>query len=345
MSGRPRGKSPLTFRPRDDNVTDMRYALMVLCGLSVVGCRRGRVEPIEPVAPVATTRPTATRPAPADVMATVNGRPIYMAALIAPLVEAHGRQIAAMLIADALVNQEAERLKLAVTQADIDTQNKRMLGSLFGDDLSDDQRQRVLGQLLQRRGLTQDLWDATVRRLAVLRKMAEPRVTVSEPMVKAEYARQYGQKVQVGHIQLPTIDEAGKVIEMLKKGQDFAVLAKRYSTNSKTARGGGMLPPFSRTNTSVPKAMRDAAFALSDEGQISGIVQVENDFHVLKLFKRILAAEAKYEDVKEKVRAALRERLIERVQAEILAQLRRTADVEFVSPALQRAATRPTAGD
>jgi len=326
----------------------MRYTLIVLCGLSVVGCRRGRtarVEPIAPAAPEATTSPTATRPVSSEVMATVNGRPIYMAALVEPLVEVHGRQIAAMLVADALVNQEVERLKLAVTRADIDAQNKRMLTNLFGDDLSDDQRQRVLTQLLQRRGLTQGLWDATVRRLAALRKMAEPRVTVSEPMVKAEYARQYGQKVQVGHIQLPTIDEAGKVIEMLKKGGDFAALAKRCSTNSKTARGGGMLPPFSRTNATVPKAMRDAAFALTDEGQISGIVQVENDFHVLKLFKRILAAEAKYEDVKDKVRAALRERLIERVQAEILAELQRTGDVEFVSPALRRAAARPAAGE
>ena len=42
----------------------------------------------------------------------------------------------------------------------------------------------LLNELLRRRGITRGLWTAIMRRNAILRKMASPRVTVSEPMIK-----------------------------------------------------------------------------------------------------------------------------------------------------------------
>ncbi len=322
-----------------------RWAAVAISALAVGGCESWQQRFRKPAPQPAGPAPAATRPAtspaggeapPAAVMATVNGRPIYMDELTAPLLEAHGVRMAEMLIANRLVSQEAARKGVTVTEQDVARENALMLRGIFGEELSPDQRDRMLTELLRRRGLTRGLWRRTMWRNATLRKMAEPRVKIGEPMLKAEFARQYGKKVQVSHIQLPTLTDAEKILNLLKGGKDFAELAKRYSTNTTTAAKGGLLPVFSRDDTRVPQAMRDAAFELKP-GQTSSIVQAGNEFQVLKLHKRIIPPDVDYESVKEKLREDLRDSLIERVQREILARLRGSAAVEYVNPILSKA--------
>jgi peptidyl-prolyl cis-trans isomerase D len=139
---------------------------------------------------------------------------------------------------------------------------------------------------------------------------------------------------------LPSVTEAEKILEMLKQpNQDFAALAKRYSTNAETAKDGGLLPAFAKDDPAVPRALRDAAFALQ-EGQISGIVQAGGNFHVLKVLKRSTPPTLTLDSVKDKLTEDLRQQLIETLQTEILSDLRRAADVEFINPILRRAAKK-----
>ncbi len=287
------------------------------------------------------TSPPAGALSPSAVMATVNGKPVYMEDLYVPLIEAHGLRIAEMLIVNTLVAQEAERVKITVADKDVADENSHTLQGILGEQqLTPDQRERVLGKLLAQRGITRRLWTTIMRRNAILRKMVAPKTVVSETMIKAEFARLHGEKVRISHIQLPSLTEAEKIIKLLKEGKDFDNLAQRYSTSTTTARRGGSLPPFSRENPAIPRAIRDAAFALKI-GQISGIVQVGSDFHVLKLHKRFIPPTADYQAVREKLRLELKEHLIKRLQVEKLSELRRKAGVEYVNPALKQAANRP----
>ncbi len=311
--------------------------------------------PSEPPArPAAPPRPPETQPAvpsPSSaasgnggVMATVNGEPIYMKQLTDQLVQAHGLLVAEMLVADKLVAQEAGRRGITVTADDVAQERSRRLRAVLGEELTGEQRDRVLTELLRRRGLTRELWDRAVWRRAVLRKMALPRVSVTEPMVRAQFLAQYGQKVQVRHMQLPSVFEAQKILRLIQEGQAFPELAKRYSTNATTAAQGGLLPPFTREDSRVDKAVRDAAFALSKPGEVSEVVQAGSNFHVLKLVRRIVPPDVDYESVKDTIREGLRDRLVERVQEEILRRLRRSSAVEYVDPLLKQAcneATRP----
>ncbi len=305
--------------------------------------RRAVHRPADHVKPGPTTTMPVSAPSelsPSSVMATVNGKPVYMEDLYVPLIEAHGLRIAEMLIVNTLVAQEAERVKIAVTGKDVTAENNRALKGILGEQLTPDQRERVLEKLLRRRGITNRLWTAIMRRNAILRKMVAGKAVVGETMIKAEFARLYGEKVQISHIQLPSLTETEKIIKLLKEGGDFADLAKRCSTSTTTAQRGGALPPFSRENPAIPRAIRDAAFALKT-GEISGIVQVGDEFHVLKLHKRFMPPAADYQAVREELRLALKEHLIERLQVEKLAELRRKAGVEYVNPTLRQAANRP----
>ncbi|OPX25297.1 MAG: hypothetical protein B1H04_00245 [Planctomycetales bacterium 4484_123] len=241
-----------------------------------------------------------------------------------------------------LVRQEARRQGVSVSEEEAFAEEARALKRIFGERTSPDQRQRMLDELLRRRGLTRELWRATMRQNALLRKMALPKLSVTDSMLKVEFARRYGEKVEISHIALPSLSEAEKIIRRLKAGEDFAELARKYSTNSATAAKGGHLPPFSREDGAVPQAIRDAAFALRP-GQVSGIVQAGTNFHVLKLHRRYPSSKVKFEAVKDSLRKEVMARLVERMKVEIIAQLSRSARIEYVNPVLRRAAGGGTA--
>ncbi len=328
----------------------MRYvAVTCLCACLALACApRGQQVPRPAFAAQPTTMPGAVAPsadaasAESAVMATINGQPIYMRELYAPLVEADGLRVAEMLIADAVVAQEAARRGLSVNQEDLAAENDRLLVNIFPGDVEADQRERLLEQLLRNRGLTSSLWEGVLRRRAMLRKLVLPEVKLTDEMVRAEYDRQYGEKVEVSHIQLATLREAEKVIQRLEAGQDFAELARKLSTNAQTASEGGKIsPPFAQGDPAVPQALREAAFALK-VGQISGVVQVGNSFHVLKLLQRIPAAKDDFDKLKDQLRQSLQERMVEQSALQLLSTLRAKADVQYVNPTLREAAKQAT---
>jgi peptidyl-prolyl cis-trans isomerase D len=120
-----------------------------------------------------------------------------------------------------------------------------------------------------------------------------PTISVSEQEILSEWnQRSHADTVQVAHILIRPDDPskiaeakttADKVLEMAKSGKDFSALAKSYSKDSVSAAQGGVLTPFQRGG-GMPKEFEDAAFALKP-GEISGIVQTEAGYHILKLLR------------------------------------------------------------
>ncbi len=325
--------------------------LVVIVGCSPVGKGHERPGASSASVPPATLRHPAKRSSTTvpsstskpgttcnDVMAIVNGEPIYMQSIYKPLLEAHGLQIAEILIANTIVQQEARRRNITVSSADITAENDNAIQNILGRELPADQRRKVLENLLRKRGISHGLWNAIMRRNALLRKMVAPDVKVTDRMVRDEFISRFTERVQVRHIQLASISDAQKIIRMLKSGSDFAELARRYSTNTTTGPRGGLLPPFTRNDKTIPRAIREAAFSLT-KGHTSGIVQVGENFHVLKLERRFLPAPTDYEKVKDKLRREIRERLINRKRSELLSQLRGKASIQFTNQILMRSAS------
>lgn len=73
---------------------------------------------------------------------------------------------------------------------------------------------------------------------------------------------------------------AAEVLAKVKKGGDFAALAKEYTDEAAGKDRGGALPKFGRSSGFV-QPFKDAAFALKP-GQVSDLVETDFGFHIIK---------------------------------------------------------------
>jgi foldase protein PrsA len=277
--------------------------------------------------------PTPERSARA-LMATVNGQPMYMDSLVDLLVRGHGMAIAQQLIANELVRQEAERQGLRVTDQDVEAEYQRTLRSMISWTQDPNQQQRALAELLAQKRVSRKQWDLTMRRNALLAKLAAKNLTVSEAELREEFGRQYQRQVEVQHIQTATLADAQKILRMLASGREFAELAIKHSTGA-SAKSGGLFPPFGAKSVGVPLAIRQAALAMSRIGEVSDPIQVGTAFHIIKLVRIIETKEVKFEDVKDDLAEIVKRQKTRAIQQEILLRLIRGAKVEYVEPTLR----------
>jgi len=233
---------------------------------------------------------------------------------------------------------------LTVTDEDIAQAHRdaldRLASPVFGSNgekLDETAARRLLDQFLEAKNISRSEWDLRMEHRAYLAKIARAeveRMKITEPMLRQEYERLYGEKVQVRHIQLSSMAAVRRARALLAT-TDFETVARRMSENDLTAAHGGLLPLFTRHDPSVPPAIREMAFRLK-VGEVSPAVREQNVFHILKLEKRIAAANVSFEQVgRDKLRASLLDRLVAQRMEDLDAELFRRAAVDIRDPVLK----------
>jgi len=128
------------------------------------------------------------------------------------------------------------------------------------------------------------------------------------------------QEVHARHILVPTEDEAKAIEDQLKKGADFATLAKEKSKDP-GASDGGDLGYFTKDQM-VPE-FADAAFKL-DKGQISDPVHTQFGWHIIKVEDKRTKPTPTFDEVK----GQLENYVAHRAQADLVSKLRSAANIE-----------------
>jgi peptidyl-prolyl cis-trans isomerase C len=133
------------------------------------------------------------------------------------------------------------------------------------------------------------------------------------------------QEVHARHILVETEDEAKQVEEELKKGADFAELAKKKSKDPGASDGGDL--GFFTKDQMVPE-FSTVAFAL-EPGKISDPVKSQFGWHVIKVEEKRARKAPEFEQVK----AQIETYVTRKAQADYVAKLRETAKVERMDQA------------
>jgi peptidyl-prolyl cis-trans isomerase C len=128
------------------------------------------------------------------------------------------------------------------------------------------------------------------------------------------------QEVHARHILVPTEDEAKAIEDQLKKGADFATLAKEKSKDPGAADGGDL--GYFTKDQMVPE-FADAAFKL-DKGQISDPVHTQFGWHVIKVEDKRTKPTPTFDEVK----GQLENYVAHRAQADLVSKLRSAANIE-----------------
>jgi peptidyl-prolyl cis-trans isomerase C len=142
-----------------------------------------------------------------------------------------------------------------------------------------------------------------------------------------EAVKQMGneEEVHARHILVATEDEAKAIEDQLKKGADFAALAKEKSKDPGAADGGDL--GYFTKDQMVPE-FSDAAFKL-EKGQISDPVHTQFGWHIIKVEDKRTKPTPTFDQVK----AQLTNYVEHRAQAELVDNLRKTATIERLDKA------------
>jgi peptidyl-prolyl cis-trans isomerase C len=148
------------------------------------------------------------------------------------------------------------------------------------------------------------------------------------------------EEVHARHILVASEDEAKAIEDQLKKGGDFAALAKEKSKDPGAADGGDL--GYFTKDQMVPE-FADAAFKL-DKGQISDPVHTQFGWHIIKVEDKRTKPTPTFDQVK----AQLANYVEHKAQAEMVDNLRKNATVERLDkpaapPALDPSALNPAA--
>ncbi len=256
-------------------------------------------------------------------VASVNGEKITKEEVYQKLSAQYGGELVNSLIDDKLINQEARKADMKVTPDEIKTE----MAKIKANFPSEVEFQVALTQA----GLNQAELEEKVGSQLLLKKILTPKVQekVTDVQVKEYFEAnrtKFDQPAQVraAHILVKTEEEAKAILDELAKGGDFAAIAKAKSLDPGSKDNGGDLDFF--TADRMVKPFSDAAFSMN-VGQISGAVQSEFGYHIIKVTDKKAAVTPKFEDVQVKIKDDLTNQELQKLVPEWLKETKGKASI------------------
>lgn len=168
-----------------------------------------------------------------------------------------------------------------------------------------------------------------------LKKKVESDLQVSDADLKKFYDQNIekfkaGEQIRASHILVKSEKEARDIQAQLKGGANFEELARKYSVDSSSAKGGDL--GWFGKGAMVP-VFEQAALSLK-EGQISEPVKSDFGYHIIKLTGKRPAGTRPFEEVKDQIKAAVMPSKQQEVFLKIKEELKKSAKITIKEDAL-----------
>lgn len=255
-------------------------------------------------------------------VAKVDGEAISKDELYDVMVEQYGAATVEQLIADKIVDSEAKKEKVTITDEELNEEVDKLKESYGGED--------VFNQMLESNNTTLDVLKDDLKNYLTIRKLLEPQIEITDEELQTYFEENkdsFGEAEQVKASHILVADEAtaNEIKQKLTDGADFAELAKEYSTDEGTKEDGGELGFFAK-GTMVTE-FDDVAFTLP-VNEISDPVKTDYGYHIIKVEEKKEAKEANFDDSKTEIKETLIEQKLETEYSTWLEEKKQDYDIE-----------------
>ena len=287
------------------------------------------------------TQPAAAKPsdpqpgkAGSRPVAIVNGAEITADELAAECLSRHGAESLEAIVNRRLIEQACARSGISVGKADIDAEIDALCRRFSVP------RDKWLELIRQERGVTEKQYaDDIVWPMLALRRLARHDIEPGDAEIQEAYEKQFGPAVKARIIVLRTREEAEQIrTQAVAAPDEFPALARQHSVDVGSASANGWVQPI-RLHSGEPQFDR-AAFALRP-GDISEVVQVADQFIVIKCEGQLPAAGVPLADARPRLAEELRERKSRQASTEFFRRLQDGATIENVMNAADKASAQP----
>jgi foldase protein PrsA len=259
-------------------------------------------------------------------VATVNGQPISEASFNTKLQGTPlARTVLQQMVQDMLIEQYAKSNNITATDAEVD-EREAQLKQNFPSGSWD--------EMLKSRGLTEDDVHAALKEQVILDKALAKDVNVKPSAIQNYFDKNHAtfdkpEQVTARHILVPNLAEAQKAEQALKSGQNFADVAKQYSTDPGSKDKGGDLGTF-RRGQMVP-AFDKVAFS-APINAISAPVKSPFGYHIIQVEARIPGQKATLASATPQITNTLRQQQEAPLIQPFLQGLQQKADIKTSNP-------------
>lgn len=275
----------------------------------------------------------------AQTVAIVNGQPVSLNQLTSGLLEVAGGTILEEIILDILLETEAGRQGITVSDQAIAEERGLFIESLIDTGVISHQQDSdaILSAVRASRGLGTDRFHRVLRRSALLRRLIENEVVVTEEMLALAHRIEQGEKRQAHIITTATLVKAQEALGALNAGEPFVEVAARLSTDASAPRGG-LIDPISALDPTYPDSIR-TTLAKMNLGELSPPVVLDTGYAILRLDAISPPTGITLDEARPVLMRRIRRQEERRKMAELAERLRRHATVTILDSRLQSSAS------
>ncbi|WP_163102893.1 peptidyl-prolyl cis-trans isomerase [Peribacillus alkalitolerans] len=227
-----------------------------------------------------------------DVVATIGKETISQQEWINELEHRYGKEVLKEMIDEKVILETAKKYDVTVSDQELDREFillKTMYGSFDQQQLENEEK-----------------WRMQLKTSILLEKLLTKDVDIPEKTIKKYYEDnkktfEVPETLHLSHIVVKQKAEAQKVVDELKDGATFSLLAMEKSVDDFTSNHGGDIGFISAANERYPNEYFQQASKLG-KGKWSNIIKVENGYAILYLHERIKPKKYSYDDVKDQIR-------------------------------------------
>lgn len=267
---------------------------------------------------------------PEGVIAVVNGREIRESEFDSMLRKRMGPQMLDWLIRTIVVEQEAEKLGIEISEEELNKTAQDKLKRFYASRGGKKKAEEFLDGLFFPPAVFEFYNLQNARFELMLEKIIAKRLS-SEERVKAVYEKRYGKDkgafVRIVQVTVKTEEQAVELVERINAGDKIEEIAGTETNISKRLReSAGDTGYFCKGGRYGE--VEKQAFAL-DEGKVSGPIKGRFAWHVIKVVDRKEPGEINIEDVRDEIVAELTSQIPPQMMRSVPGELIEQAEVKW----------------